>query len=329
MFIDEVIITVKSGKGGRGAVSFRREKYVPRGGPDGGSGGKGGDIVIKVNQRLKSLYYLKIKTVFRAENGKPGEGRNKTGSKGRDCVIEVPPGTVIQEKESNKIISDLKEHGQQIVVLRGGRGGLGNASFANPVNQAPTYAQEGEPGLKKELVLRLKLIADVGIVGLPNAGKSTLLSVLTGARPRIAIYPFTTLTPNLGVLNYKNEKQFIIADVPGLIEGAAQGSGLGIKFLKHIERTRALLILINLETGNFSEQYSILIKEMKSYGDGLINKPYLLVGSKLDIANPVVKKAFLNSKIPGKKLLISSVTGKGISELKNEIVNLLENPYAQ
>jgi len=325
MFVDEVIIIVKSGKGGAGAVSFRREKYVPRGGPDGGSGGKGGDVIIKANERLKSLYHLKLKPYFRAEDGKPGGKKNKTGSSGKDCVIEVPLGTVVQEKESNKIIADLKENGQQITVLHGGRGGMGNAFFATPVNRAPRYAQKGQLGEKVEFFLRLKMIADVGIVGLPNAGKSTLLSVLTGARPRIAEYPFTTLNPNLGVLNYKNEKQYIIADVPGLIEGAARGSGVGIKFLKHIERTKVLLILIDISRGNGWGQYNILKKEMEGYGNGLTRKPCLIVGSKIDIADSSRVEEFLNSGIPGKKLIISSVTGMGIPELIDEIVIILES----
>ena len=323
-FLDEVDINVRSGKGGPGAVSFRREKYVPRGGPDGGDGGDGGDIVIKVKKELRSLYNVKSRKIFSAANGMPGMGKNKNGARGEDRIIYVPPGTVILEKESKFIIEDLTPENNEITLLKGGKGGFGNAHFATSINRAPRYAQNGIQGSESHITLQLKTIADIGLVGLPNAGKSTLLSELTGANPRVGNYPFTTLTPNLGVMNYKDNNQFVLADVPGLIEGASKGLGLGIQFLKHIERTKIILILVDLFQKDFEKQYLALIKELGDYSPGLLEKPKLIVGSKRDIISEEETNNFFNWEIGAEKLCVSSVTGEGIEDLKDKIVFRME-----
>ncbi|UCB45424.1 MAG: GTPase ObgE [Spirochaetota bacterium] len=322
-FVDEAKIVIKSGHGGKGAVSFRREKYVPKGGPDGGDGGDGGDVIFKVSDTLRSLYDHKLKRIYKAKDGKAGSKNNKKGPMGEACIIFVPPGTVILEKESNRILADLAET-SEVMLLKGGKGGYGNARFSTSTNQTPRYAQEGKPGRELELLLQIKTIADIGIVGLPNAGKSTLLSVLTEAKPKVGAYPFTTLSPNLGIMNYKNVKQVVIADVPGLIEGASRGIGLGIRFLKHIERTRALIMLIDLVDGDFSKKHEVLLKEMGEYSDTLLAKPLLFVGSKLDAAGRSKEAEFLKSSMPGEKLCISSLTRANIDILENKIVSILE-----
>jgi len=324
-FVDEVEITVVSGKGGAGAVSFRREKYVPRGGPDGGDGGDGGYIIIKVKNELRTLYDLKSKNRIKAKNGSPGSGRNKKGKNGKDVFVSVPPGTVVIDTHSKRVLADLTDNDSFFITARGGKGGLGNAQFATSTNQAPRYAQQGGPGSELTLTLQLKVIADIGIIGLPNAGKSTLLSVLTNARPKIGEYPFTTLAPNLGVMKYKDEKEFILADVPGLIEGASRGHGLGIRFLKHIERTKALLFLIDLAEKAMKNHYEILIEELKRYSETLLGKPRLIVGSKMDIAEEKQAENLLASYIEGKKFTISSATGYGIESLKDAIALLMES----
>jgi GTP-binding protein len=322
-FVDEAKIIIKSGHGGKGAVSFRREKYVPKGGPDGGDGGDGGDVIFKVSDTLRSLYDHKLKRVYKAKDGKAGSKKNKKGSMGESCIILVPPGTVVIENASNRIVADLAQT-PEVVLLKGGKGGYGNTHFATSTNQAPRYAQEGRPGRELELLLQIKTIADIGIIGLPNAGKSTLLSVLTKARPKVGSYPFTTLSPNLGIMEYKNIMQVVIADVPGLIEGASRGIGLGIKFLKHIERTKALILLIDLLDGEFAKQREILLNEMAEYSQKLLSKPLLLVGSKLDAAGKPKEAEFLESEIPGEKFCISSLTGSNIDILKHKIISLLE-----
>ena len=353
-FVDEADITVRSGNGGRGAVSFRREKYVPRGGPDGGDGGDGGDVIFRVENNMRSLYDHWIRKVYRAKNGSAGSRRNMKGSKGADCVIPVPRGTVILEKKSQKLLADLAGHPDlagegalkrsfnlnevtgalkrsfnlnevtgALKLLVGGRGGHGNAFFATSTNRAPRYAQDGTPGHELEITLQIKTIADVGLVGLPNSGKSTLLSVLTEARPKIGQYPFTTLTPNLGVMNYKREKQVVIADVPGLIEGASSGVGLGIRFLKHIERTRVLIVLVELSEGGYMKQYEVLESEMRQYSGALLDKPRIIAGSKCDVIGQQDEAAFLEAAIPGEKICISSLTRFNIDILKDRIVLLL------
>lgn len=323
-YVDEADITVRSGDGGSGAVSFRREKYIPRGGPDGGDGGDGGDVIIRVNRNLRTLYGLKLKRIFRAQNGRSGSGQNKTGARGRDCIIPMPPGTVVIDMETGKVLFDLTGQEGERTLLRGGRGGYGNAHFATSTNQTPRFARSGGPGREMQLTLHMKTIADVGLVGLPNAGKSTLLSVLTDAHPRIGDYPFTTLYPNLGVMNYRNEREIVIADIPGLIEGAHEGHGLGVRFLKHIERTKALLFLIDLSGKDYLSQYHTLKGELESYSTALLKKPFIIVGSKADAASDQERVEFLHMTGEAKRAVVSSFTRSGLQRLKDEIVVLME-----
>jgi GTP-binding protein len=322
-FIDEVAITVRSGKGGDGAVSFRREKFIPKGGPDGGDGGCGGNVLIQVRKEIRTLYHLITRNTVRAKNGMPGESRNKSGANGKNVVIAVPAGTVVTDTLSKRLVADLTQEGETLVAVEGGRGGLGNSRFATSTNRAPRYAQKGKPGIEAPLTLQMKIIADVGIIGLPNAGKSTLLSVLTNAKPKIADYPFTTLYPNLGVLQYTDDKEFIIADLPGLIEGASSGQGLGVRFLKHIERTRVLLFLLDLFQQNFEHHYQTLERELIQFSDDFTQKPRLIVGSKRDAAPEKQVEKLLLSDIAGKKLAVSSIDGYGIEKLKAEIALMM------
>jgi GTP-binding protein len=326
-FVDDVDITLRSGKGGPGAVSFRHEKYVPRGGPDGGDGGRGGDVIIKVRRNLKTLYQLKLKNRIHAQNGMPGRGKNQHGADGKDSIVYVPPGTVVVDKATGKTLADLTREGDIFVAVQGGRGGRGNARFASSTNQAPRFAQPGEPGAEASLNLQIKVIADIGMVGLPNVGKSTLLSVITNAKPKIGDYPFTTLTPNLGVMGYSAGLEYVIADIPGLISGASAGHGLGIRFLKHIERTRILMLLLDLADGDFEEDYRTLLREMGEYSKTLLGKPRLLVGTKLDVADAGRLEAFRSAPIEGRKIATSSITRLGIEDLKKEIVRIMENAY--
>lgn len=326
-FIDEVSFSVSSGSGGPGCISFRREKYVPRGGPDGGDGGKGGDVIFKVNSRLNSLFDLYHKRKLSAKNGQPGLGQKKSGSYGDDLVIEVPPGTIIYDKHSSEKLVDLEEG--EITFLRGGKGGRGNCHFTTSVNQAPQQAQPGEEGEEKEIRLELKLIADVGLLGFPNVGKSTLISRLSEAKPKIADYPFTTLTPNLGVVKYADHDSFVIADIPGLITGAHEGVGLGIQFLKHIERTRILVHLIDVSgmSGRDPLQdYEDINNELKMYDEKLADKknhvplasrPQLVVLNKVDSISEAqvedFKLSFAKKDIQVRT--ISAVTGEGLKTL--------------
>jgi GTP-binding protein len=323
-FVDEVDITVSSGRGGAGAVSFRREKYVPKGGPDGGDGGKGGDILIRVRKDLRTLYHLKVAGRIKAGNGKPGKDKNRHGANGEDRVVYVPPGTVVLDTDTGRTLADLTAEGDSYKAVTGGRGGQGNARFATSTNQAPRFAQPGEPGVDVALTLQIKVIADIGLVGLPNAGKSTLLSVISNARPKIAGYPFTTLTPNLGVMQFGDRSEYIIADIPGLIEGASRGLGLGIRFLKHVERTKILILLLDLFERRFERDYEVLLEELKNHSASLLDKPRLVVGTKLDVVDESRKAAFLSSPIQEPKLAISSVTGRGIDQLKNAVLKLME-----
>jgi GTP-binding protein len=285
-FIDQVKVYVKAGNGGRGCISFRREKYIPRGGPDGGDGGRGGHIIFKALRDLTTLLDIKYQQQYRAENGQHGMGKDMHGRNGKDLVIRVPLGTIVKDADSDTILCDLTEEGQEFIAAKGGRGGLGNAHFKTPTRQAPRFAQPGEQGEEKILILELKLLADVGLIGLPNAGKSTLISVVSSAKPKIADYPFTTLVPVLGVVKYDEFKSFVIADIPGLIEGAHRGAGLGFQFLRHVERTSILLHLIDISEsseGDPVENFEKINRELEFYSPELSIKPQAVAGTKLDI----------------------------------------------
>ena len=293
MFVDHIKLTVKSGKGGAGCVSFRREKFVPKGGPDGGDGGKGGDVIIECDNNTNTLSHFKGKRVLKAGKGRPGEGRKKHGADGEDLILKVPPGTVIKDANTGEVLLDMKKHGERKILLEGGRGGLGNWHFRGPRQQVPRYAQPGEEGKELEIIMELKLIADVGLVGFPNAGKSTLISALSNARPEIANYEFTTLTPKLGVVKIDEYRSFVMADIPGIIEGAHEGKGLGLQFLKHIERTKIILYVIDM--ASFRDpvyQFETLKKELKNYSEKLSNRPYAIALNKIDAVEAEKIKEF-------------------------------------
>ena len=280
MFIDYATITVKAGDGGAGCVAFRREKFVPKGGPSGGDGGKGGNVVVVADEHIHTLMDFRYTKHYKAERGQHGQGSNKTGKSGNDEYIRLPVGTVIKDAETDAVLADLVSHGQTEVIARGGRGGKGNARYVTPTNQAPRDWEPGFPGEEKQIVLELKLIADIGLVGLPNAGKSTLLSRISAARPKVAAYPFTTLAPNLGIVQLDEFRSFVVADIPGLIEGAHTGKGLGYQFLRHIERKRIISILIDSTSENIQTEYQTLMNELESYNSDLTNKPKLIVFTK-------------------------------------------------
>lgn len=319
-FIDYVKIYTKSGSGGAGSAHFRREKFVPKGGPDGGDGGRGGHVIIKGNKQLWTLLHLKYRKHVIAGNGVNGAGNLKQGADGRDEILEVPLGTVARNADTNDIISEIIDDGQVSIVTPGGKGGLGNDHFKSATNQSPRYAQPGESSVEQTVILELKVLADVGLVGFPNAGKSTLLSVLSAAKPKIADYPFTTLVPNLGVIPYRDYKSFIMADIPGIIEGAAEGKGLGTRFLRHIERNAVLLFMIPADTNNISEEYQILLKELMEYNPELLDKHRVLAITKCDLLDEELKEEIQN-EIPAdiQSILISSVAEEGLSELKDAL----------
>jgi len=327
-FIDEATITVQSGDGGRGCVSFRREKFIPRGGPDGGDGGKGGDIVFVTTHRKRTLKQFRYKRQFKAPNGGHGQGAQKTGRSGDDLVIEVPPGTIILNGEDGTLIKDMASPDERFVLARGGRGGLGNTRFKSSTNRTPRYAQPGEPGISLAIKLELKLLADVGIIGLPNAGKSTLLSAVSAARPKTADYPFTTLDPYLGVVRTEWAEPFVMADIPGLIEGAHQGAGLGHRFLKHIERTRILLHLIDAQAIDQEQPLAAMDtvnRELTLYNPALGDKPQLIVLNKLDLPEAVQKAEIFRQALPGREIvLISAQTAEGIARLTSKLTQLLD-----
>ncbi len=318
-FIDRVTLFVRSGDGGRGAISFRREKYIPKGGPDGGDGGDGGDVVFVVDKSMSTLYEYKYQHHFRAENGEHGKGKNASGKRGKDVIIKVPPGTVIIDHDSGKVIKEMITDGERFVYLKGGKGGKGNARFKSSTNQAPRIAQPGQPGIEKQIILELRLLADVGLVGFPNAGKSTLLSVLTSAHPEIGDYPFTTVSPNLGVMYYKDYKAITIADIPGLVEGASEGKGMGFHFLRHISRTHLLVFVLDGSDKHLYNKFKILREEMRKYDPSLLKKPYIMVINKIDIVEESdleeMKKKYIDA------IFVSAKTGKGIEELKEKIVS--------
>jgi len=314
-FVDRVEIFVQGGKGGDGCVSFRREKYVPRGGPDGGDGGDGGDVVLQANEHLMTLLDLTRRERLRAGNGRHGEGNKRHGKRGDDLAVQVPPGTIVVEKDDDgAILCELTEHGQQEMVAKGGRGGKGNARFATSVNRAPRRRQRGRAGEERHLVLELKLLADVGIVGFANVGKSTLLGRISGAHPKVGNYPFTTRSPNLGVAPLSEYRRAVIADIPGLVEGAHRGKGLGHEFLRHIERTNLLLVVLDA-TGDPGSEYDLLMNELRAYSDSLLAKPQLVAVNKIDLVDSPSVPGDLYP-VPGADVFsISALTGEGIDVL--------------
>ncbi len=330
-FIDEALIIVQSGNGGNGCVSFRREKYVPKGGPDGGNGGRGGDVILKASSQTSSLYEFDFKKHFKAQKGAHGRGKKQAGKQGKNLVIEVPIGTIIREAENGSVLKDFVENGESFVAVCGGRGGLGNQHFTSSRNRVPRFAQDGEPGQTLTLKLELKLLADVGIIGLPNAGKSTLISKLSSARPKIAGYPFTTLIPCLGVVEVIGRDPFVIADIPGLIEGAHLGVGLGTRFLRHVERTRVLLHLIDLEAltpEKLLGPYQVINRELELFNPKLSKESQVIVLNKIDkpevsaLASKVIKALKpVNSDI----WVISALTGEGLDPLKAHLAELVED----
>jgi len=319
-FVDYIKMYVCSGNGGKGSVHLHREKYITKGGPDGGDGGRGGHIILKGNQNLWTLHHLKFKKHFRAGHGGHGSKSRSTGSDGTDVYVEVPLGTVVKDNETNNMLFEITTHGQEVVLCQGGMGGRGNWHFKSSTNQTPRYAQPGIPGEEKNVTIELKILADVGLVGFPNAGKSTLLSVITAAKPKIADYEFTTLKPNLGIVDYRDYQSFVMADIPGIIEGAAEGKGLGHYFLRHIERNSILLFLIPADASDIKKQYDILLDELKRYNPEMLDKERLVAISKSDLLDNELQtelKAELNKALPVDYLFISSVAQTGIMALKD------------
>ena len=319
-FVDYIKMYVCSGNGGKGSMHLHREKYITKGGPDGGDGGRGGHIILKGNQNLWTLNHLKFKKHFRAGHGGHGSKSRSTGADGTDVYVEVPLGTVVKENETNNMLFEITTHGQEVVLCQGGMGGRGNWHFKSSTNQTPRYAQPGMPGEEKNVTIELKILADVGLVGFPNAGKSTLLSVMTAAKPKIADYEFTTLKPNLGIVDYRDYQSFVMADIPGIIEGAADGKGLGHYFLRHIERNSILLFLIPADTNDIKKQYDILLDELKRYNPEMLDKERLVAISKSDLLDHELEtelKAELDKVLPVDYLFISSVAQTGIMVLKD------------
>ena len=330
MFIDEAIIRVKAGDGGNGCLAFRREKFVPRGGPSGGDGGKGGDVIMESSERHNTLVHFRFNPEYKAQRGRHGEGSNKTGREGEDVLLKVPVGTIVYDADSGEKVHDFSHPDDRIVIAQGGRGGRGNARFATSTHQAPREHEDGRPGEERALRLELKLLADIGIVGYPNVGKSTLISLISAARPKIADYPFTTLEPQLGVVSLDTDKSFVVADIPGLIEGAHLGHGLGIQFLKHIERTRLLLHLIDVSSASDRDpvdEFHTINSELAEHNPDLPGKPKIIVATKMDIADPkkVQKLARWCKKNDLEMLQISSVTGEGLENLKRAVFEKLSS----
>lgn len=327
-FVDYVKIYCRSGKGGRGSSHFRREKYIPKGGPDGGDGGRGGHVYLRGNRNYWTLLHLKFERHVMATNGEGGTAKRSSGKDGEDKIIDVPCGTVVYDAETGDFICDVTEDGQMVELLRGGRGGLGNWNFKTSTNQAPRYSQPGEPAQERMVILQLKLLADVGLVGFPNAGKSTLLSVVSAAKPKIANYPFTTLEPNLGIVSYRDNKSFVMADIPGIIEGASEGKGLGLRFLRHIERNSLLLFMVPADADDIKKEYEILHNELVKYNPELLDKRRVLAITKSDMLDEELIEALsqdLPEGIP--HVFISSITGQGIMELKDLLWKELNKEY--
>jgi GTP-binding protein len=319
-FVDYVKIHTKSGNGGGGSTHFRREKYIPKGGPDGGDGGRGGHIIVRGNKQLWTLLHLKYNKHIKADHGVHGSGQLKTGAQGKDSYIEVPLGTIAKDAETGEVLFEITEDGEERIIERGGRGGLGNNQFKSPTNQTPRFAQPGESGMEGWKILELKILADVGLVGFPNAGKSTLLSVLSAAKPEIGDYPFTTLRPNLGIVSYRDHRSFVMADIPGIIEGAHEGKGLGLRFLRHIERNSVLLFMIPADSDDIKKEYKVLLKELKTYNPELVHKTRMLAITKSDMLDELMMKQM--TKLLPKDLpvcFISAVAQTGLSELKDMV----------
>lgn len=323
-FIDYIRVFCKSGHGGAGSRHMMRTKYNPQAGPDGGDGGRGGHIILRGNDQLWTLLHLRYYKNVVADSGVGGDKNNRTGAQGKDIYIEVPLGSVVRNDETGEQMAEILTHGQEVIIMKGGRGGLGNSNFATPTNQAPEYAQPGEPGEESWIQIELKVLADVGLVGFPNAGKSTLLSSISAARPKIANYAFTTLTPQLGMVEYRDGKSFCMADLPGIIEGAAEGKGLGHRFLRHIERNSVLLFLIPADSAGHRKEYDILLKELEAYNAELMQKDRLIAISKSDMLDEELQQAIARELPAGvPHLFISSVAGKGLQVLKDKLWELL------
>jgi len=328
MFIDFSKIYVKAGDGGDGAVAFRREKYVPKGGPAGGNGGNGGSVIFVADRNLNTLLDLRYKRKYIAENGVHGGSSLKDGKTGQNIIVKVPIGTVIKDEITEEILADLDIEGNEFIAAKGGKGGKGNSNFATPTNQTPRFAENGKPGEEKNLILELKLIADVGLVGFPNAGKSTLISVISEAKPKIADYPFTTLEPHLGIVRYKDYNSITVADIPGIIEGAHEGKGLGLKFLRHIERTKILLLMIDITSQDYVKDYKTLLNELNKYSKTLGKKKKILAFSKADLVDSEIINKIKRKKITGykgKQLIFSAVSGFGVEDLLDELWTQLED----
>jgi GTP-binding protein len=318
MFIDYAKISIKAGDGGNGAVAFRREKFVPKGGPAGGNGGNGGNVILIADRNLNTLLDFRYKKKYEAQKGANGGSSLKDGKNGKDVIVKLPVGTLVKNAASGEIIFDLDEDKKEVIIARGGKGGKGNSNFATPTNQTPRYAEPGKPGEELEIILELKLIADVGLVGFPNVGKSTLISVISEAKPKIADYPFTTLEPNLGIVRYKDFSSFIVADIPGIIEGAHKGKGLGLQFLRHIERTKILLLMIDVSSENYQDDFKILLNELNQYSKVLYIKKKILAFTKIDLISKEEIEKLKKKRIAGysgEKLFFSSATNEGIKEL--------------
>ena len=325
-FIDYVKICGKSGSGGAGSHSYFRDNLNAKGGPDGGDGGAGGSIILRGNAQLWTLLHLKYKRHVRCDDGAPGKKKHMTGKSGQNQIVEVPLGTVAKDPETFEVLGEITEDGQEIVLLKGGKGGLGNANFKSATNQTPRYAQPGQQGKEQWFVLELKVLADVGLVGLPNAGKSTLLSVVSAAKPEIADYAFTTLTPNLGIVQYREYKSFVMADIPGIIEGASEGKGLGHRFLRHIERNAALLFMIPADSDDINAEYQILLSELSKFNEELMFKDRILAITKSDMLDDELQKEMREElDVDCPVLFISAVSGKGILELKDKLWAMMQN----